>query len=277
VDLQARARAALAARLRELVPADALHPAGTHTLRLADALAGPLTGEDVAWVHDQLAARAKGELRPSRAGTVQAHAAWSSTALAGAAAAAWRAAPHELPEAPGATGLRLEARLPIPHGGGTPNLDVALDLPGPALLGVESKLTEHLALARPRPWKPAYHRPAMAAALAGGWRTTFEDLLAGRWAPRHLDAGQLVRHALSLHRRGTLAYVFWEPSDVEAHPELRTHRAELDELRERVGDAPPRLCATSWPALLDGWAPHRPGHVAALRERYGLAIGGRDA
>ncbi|HEX8101654.1 MAG TPA: hypothetical protein VF533_03510 [Solirubrobacteraceae bacterium] len=271
---RSRAREALAARWRELTPPERRHPGGTHALDLADALVPTLDPGDVRWAHEALAARAKGELRVSRAGTVQAHAAWSSTALVASAFAAWRRRAAELPLAGLGPfgGLRLEERLHIPHGGGTPNLDVALD--GPAgLVGVESKLVEHLAPARPRPWRPAYHRPAMAAELSGGWRTTFAALRDGSWAPRHLDAGQMVRHALSLRGRGDLVLLFWEPADAEDHPDVLRHRREVAELVERVGDARPRLHALSWPAVLAAWAPVLPRHVAALRQRYDVPIG----
>jgi hypothetical protein len=247
--LQARARAALAARLRELVPAGRLHPGGEHALALEDALAAG----DPAWVLGHLERGAKGELRPRADGAVPGFAAWSSTALVASAFAPLRG---ELP------GLVLEARLHIPHGGGTPNLDARWDG-----VGVEAKLTEHLAPRAARAWRPAYRRPAMRDALEGGWRATFDALLDGTWAPRFLDAGQLVRHALSLHRaRDTeLRYVFWQPGG--AHPELAQHRAELDELLERVGAARPRLRALTWAEQWAGW-PHAP----VLRERYDLDV-----
>ncbi len=280
-DLRARAREALAARLRELVPAAALHADGavllevaapaTHTRDFADALVPSLEASDVAWAHAQLAARAKGELRPTRSGAIPAHAAWSSTALVCSAFAPWRARPAELvlPGLGPFADVRLEERLAIPHGGGNPNLDVALPT-AQDLVGIESKLTEHLAPARPRPWKPAYHRPAMRAALDPGWAALFGDLLEERWQPRHLDAGQLVRHALSLRGAGDLVLVFWEPEG--EHPEVAAHRAELAHALDRVGDARPRLHACSWAELLDLWAPVAPTHVAALRARYEVEV-----
>ncbi len=272
-DLASRAREALAARLRELLPAEALHPDGRHTRRLVDALVPTLTPGDVAWVHAQLVARAKGELRPTRAGTVGVQAAWSSTALVCSAFAPWRPAPGRLTV--GGLGpfdeVRLEERLAIPHGGGSPNLDVALAA-GDCLVGVESKLTEHLAPAPPRPWRPGYRRPAMATELETGWGALFADLLAGRWRPRHLDAAQLVRHALSLRRRHDLVLLFWEPANGDELPEVAAHRAEVDRALAQVGGARPRLHARSWSQVLDAWAPVAPSHVAALRERYDVAV-----
>lgn len=260
--LAARVRTAMAAR-REAETAGGL----------AGALAPTLSSDDVAWAHDQLAARAKGELRPSATGAVRVLAPWSSTALVASAFAPWRRRPGELPLADLGpfSDLRLEERLHIPHGGGTPNLDVALDGPD-GLVGVESKLTEHLTPLARRPWRPAYHRPAMAEALEGGWRTTFADLVAGRWAPRYLDAGQLVRHALSLRRAGRLVLVFWEPADGDDHAEIVAHRAEVAELLDRVGDAPPGLHALTWAQVLDAWEQVMPRHVAALRARYEITL-----
>jgi hypothetical protein len=274
--LRARARAALAARLRTLVGPGALHPGGEHTLLFEDALVPTLGAGDVAWAHGQLAARAKGELRPARSGAVQAHAAWSSTALVCSAFAPWRRDPGALRVAGlgGFDAVRLEERLRIPHGGGTPNLDVALAAPD-RFLGVEAKLTEHLAPAAPRAWRPAYRRPAMLDALEGGWAETFAALLEGRWAPRHLDAGQLVRHALSLRGHGSSAHLvllFWEPSGGDDLPEARTHREEVAELLARVGDAPPRLHALTYADLFAAWEPAMPDHVAALRARYDVPV-----
>jgi hypothetical protein len=274
--MQTRARTALAERLRRNVPAGALHPAGEHTLRFADALVPTLTADDVSWAHAELARGAKGELRPARSGAIQAHAAWSSTALVCSAFAPWRTEPSALTVAGlgGFTEVRLEERLHIPHGGGTPNLDVALEGPS-GLVGIESKLTEHLAPRTPRGWSAPYRRPAMLAALDGGWAAVFADLLAGRWAPRFLDAGQLVRHALSLRRLGAraqLVLLVWEPLEGDALPEVAAHRAEVAELLERVGDAVPRLHAQPFSALLADWSATRPEHVAALRARYDVAV-----
>lgn len=237
-----------------------------------------LGAEDVAWAHAQLTLRAKGELRPTRAGAVPAHAAWSSTALVCSAFAGWRAEPAALRIAGlgGFEEVRLEERLHIPHGGGTPNLDVALPTPD-GLVGVESKLTEHLAPRPARAWPPAYRRPAMASVLDGGWADVFAELLEGSWSPRFLDVGQLVRHALSLRRPdedSQLVLLFWEPADGGSLPEVHAHREEVAELLARLGDdASPRLHAVAYAALFDAWAEVRPGHVAALRARYEVAAG----
>ena len=189
--------------------------------------------------------------------------------------AAWREDPAALRVAGlgGFDTLALEERLHIPHGGGTPNLDVALRAPG-LVVGIESKLTEHLAPRRAKPWPPVYRRPAMALELGEGWAGTFAALLEGRWAPRFLDAGQLVRHALSLVALPGLAerhlvLLYWEPRGAEREPEVRAHREEVAEFLARLGPAAvPRLNAVSFAALLEEWAPVRPAHVAALRARY---------
>jgi len=112
----------------------------------------------------------------------------------------------------------------------------------------------------------------MAAELEGGWADLFADLLTGRWSPSHLDAGQLVRHALSLRREHDLVLVCWEPANGDELPEVAAHRAEVARALERVGDARPRLHALSWARVLDAWAPVWPDHVAALRRRYDVAV-----
>lgn len=254
-DLQARARAALEGRR-----------GASHAATLREALVPSLSEEDVAWVDAQLAARAKGELRPTKDGAVPVHRAWSSTQLVASAFAFWRTRPQDL-VVPGVDGpftdVRLEERLAIPHGGGNPNLDVALDGPD-GLVGIEAKLTEHLRPSTPRPWKPAYHRPAMRAALDGAWRVIFDDLRDGRWAPRRLDAGQLVRHALSLRGAGTLVYLRWAPEP------LPDHDAELAELQDRLGaDAAPAFRALTYGELFAAWEGVAPEHVRGLRSRYG--------
>lgn len=267
-------------RLRAGLRPEALHPDGRHALDFADALVPTLGAGDVDWAHGQLALQARGELRPIRSGAVPAHAAWSSAALVCSAFAAWRTDPTALRLAglDGFDRLRLEERLHIPHGGGTPNLDVALLAPG-TFVGVESKLTEHLALRPARAWRRAYRRPAMAAELDGGWAEVFAALLEGRWAPRFLDAGQLVRHALSLvgldpELEPHLVLLFWEPAYGDDLSEVREHREEIAELLRRLGDdASPQLHALSYSALFAAWARVRPEHVAALRARYHVRLG----
>lgn len=280
-ETQRRARAALSERLASLIGEEALHPDGVHARRLADALVPTLSGDDVAWVRRELARGAKGDLRPTRADAVPAHGAWSSAALVASAFAPWRGAPAELTVAgtAGFTDVRLEERLHIPHGGGTPNLDVALPGGDGAFTGVESKLTEHLAPRRTKAWARAYRRPAMAKELSGGWADVFAALLEGRWTPRFLDAAQLVKHALSLQAHAAdgpvrLVLVFWEPLDGDDVPEVVAHREEVAELLDRLGGgAVPQLRAQTYGELLADWADVRPDHVDALRRRYDVATG----
>ena len=261
--LAARARAALAARREELRDAE-----GAFVPTLSDA--------DVAWALEALGARAKGELRATRDGRVPLHAAGSSTRLVASAFAGWRAFPQSLSVA----GLRcfddvrLEERILIPHGGGSPNLDVALERDGGGLVGIEAKLCEHLTATRPRPWKDAYRRPAMREELDPAWRAVFDDLLADEErAPRHLDAGQLIRHALSLRGAGELVYLFWEPLDGDEHPEVRAHREEVARLLDRVGrDASPGLRSVAWSETFAAWEADLPAHAAALQARYDVAV-----
>jgi hypothetical protein len=101
---------------------------------------------------------------------------------------------------------------------------------------------------------------------------------------RFLDAAQLVKHYLGLKCRFgradvALAYVYWEPSDADGVAECLVHRAEVAAFAKAVGDPRMRFVARSYPDLWSEWdAPGRPGwlraHVAALRARYDVALGG---
>ena len=83
-----------------------------------------------------------------------------------------------------------------------------------------------------------------------------------------------MRHALSLRRAGNLVLLYWEPANAEDHPEVLAHRREVAELIDRVGDARPRLHAFSWSQVFEAWAADVPEHVAALRARYEVPVGG---
>ena len=56
---------------------------------------------------------------------------------------------------------------------------------------------------------------------------------------RWLDAAQLVKHAFGIvhtfpDRPCTLVYLFWEPSNKDAHPVFAQHRAEVDRFAASV-------------------------------------------
>ena len=286
--MKARAYAALrGALLRTLDPERAaLVDASGRTFAFEDNLLPTLSDAQIDTLRLQLAAGDGGELTGSGDGTrPDAHAAHSSSALAFNAFGAWLGFEPKL-MIDGVTGftdkLRVEARQRIFRGGRAPNLDCLLTGPK-VVVGIESKLTEHLAPHRPTPWSEAYGRATCQALLKDGWREVLDAARLGTYCPTYLDAGQLIKHALGLSnqhpdRELHLVYVYWEPDDGDRFDEVLAHREETKELRERVGDASPRLHAMSYAQLWAQWATLSEvtwlaGHLAALRYRYALPVG----
>lgn len=282
---RARALTALTSALKATVDPATVQRfvGGTHTRRFADNVLPGFTQAQVAQVHNQLALGAGGELKPTKNGKRPAHAPYSSAALAVNAFGRWMGAEKELRVA-GLSGfvgpLEIESRQQIDFGGGTANLDAMLRAAG-AVVGVESKLTETLSEHAPVPWRPPYASAEMSALLDRGWSDVFDASLTGSWQPEHLGVEQLIKHALALtsrfpDSRRHLVYVWWEPTNADQIPELIIHRQEVNDLRQRLGDASPCLHALTYAELFAEWAkldvPWIAEHIAQLRARYSTAI-----
>lgn len=280
--------AALSGAGRQLLPQDRVDAfvADSHTATLRDNLIPTVSPAQEAALAPQLAGGSGGELRADALGRVDAHAPYSSSALAFNAFGAFYGREQHLNIA-GFAGwtapLELEAQLPITGSRGKPaNLDVLLTT-DKLVFGVESKLKEYVGRKNPTEWRAPYRTAAMAELLPEGWRRVLTTLLADEWRPRHLRPEQLVKHALALHsehpnKRRALLYVFWEPTDAFDFPEFAAHRAEIDQFRELLGDdADPTFIVRSYADLLAEWdqsdAPTWVReHVAAVRARYSLAL-----
>lgn len=322
--LQRSATVALSDRLRELLPRGP-HPAvdrSGYVVELYDNLLPHLSCEQAGWVATQLqqgdghelAERADG--RPPKA-----HAAHSSAALAGNTFAGFHGHEADLTLA-GLSGfqtLRLEAKhhpLPERVGGSATgdasapvderrpaNLDAELVGPG-VVVGVESKLTEHLAARDRDRWRWEYRRTEVLAPLPAPWRDAIRRRTTGATTPSHLDAQQLLKHALGICRSARdgafgpdpvdlhLVYLYWEPADGDAIDAVVRHREEVAAFAEEVGgggfgagdahEPGPSLTfhATTHRELWDAWetadavVPRVARHAAALRERYDVAIDG---
>lgn len=244
-----RAYAALLAGLVSSVPAEraALIDAKGRTASFEDNLLSTLTDAQAAELRKQLSAGDGRELDYGKDGTrPDAHAAHSSSVLAFNAFGAWLDHEQHL-VIDGVHGfvdrLRVEARQRLFRGGRAPNLDCLITGPD-VVVGIESKLTEPLARHHAKPWSDAYSRESCRALLEGGWRKTLDNARSGAYRTTHLDADQLLKHALGLskqhpNRERHLMYVYWEPADGDTYEEVRRHRSEVTELRERVGDASP--------------------------------------
>ena len=142
-----------------------------------------------------------------------------------------------------AEGVALTFEEPLPTGlpGDPPFADVALRWPGGDLVSVESKFTEWLAR-RPHNKRVFKDKYFPAAAGGGVWsavalprcQALAEELQAGGERCRHLNAAQLLKHALGLkklgQRRVVVAYLYYESRGREAE----THRVEIERVRQRL-------------------------------------------
>ena len=282
-----RATLALAQRLAESSP-EATLDESARTETLSQNLLATLSPRQRELAAEQLDQGDGGELKPrtNKHGVTHrpgAHSAFSSAALAINAFGVWLDQPGalELAGVRGFDDVRVEGKLPIGNGGGTPNLDV-LASSATTIVGVESKLTEYLPRHRPVDWRPPYEQDVTKDLLTDGWRAVLEDSLAGRWQPSHLHVEQLIKHALGLQanrgdRDAHLVYVWWEPRNADDVDAVRAHRGEVRELQRRVGEARPNLTAITYAELWEGWADARTpsgigAHVDALRNRYEIEI-----
>lgn len=209
-------------------------------------------------------------------------AAHSSSALAVNTFAPFKSDPAalRLPGGGGFVDLRFERKCP--HGLArrrSPNLDVVAEGPS-GVVAVESKclepLTPHLAR-----FSPAYESGIRDERRETAWFCEMRRLVEEPRAYRWLDAAQLVKHAFGVahtfaDRPMTLLYLFWEPSNPEAHPVFAEHRAEVIRFAASIAGGGPDFAAMSYPELWRSWDPSPQAewlgaHVGRLRARYGVA------
>jgi hypothetical protein len=176
--------------------------------------------------------------------------------------------------------VRLEAEMRFPWAGGRhPWLDALIET-GTHLIGVESKRFEPFRGGRPGSFSDAFRRSVWGPDM-GPYEALRDGLAERRVAFRHLDAVQLVKHALGLRtqalRRGlrpVLVYAYAEPRtwpDGRAIAETvrSAHLAEIVSFAHAVAGAEVRFLALSHERLLDGWSawgmPEVSRHAAAVR------------
>lgn len=149
--------------------------------------------------------------------------------------------------------LQFEQKCPTGlRGGRPPNLDVLLSGPT-GVVGVESKLTEHLARHRAA-FSPAYAEQIRDARREQGYFSEMMRLIKAPDSYVWLDAAQLIKHAFGLHHtfRGrpvTLLYLYWEPANPDCSPVFAAHRQEIAAFAERVAGSTPTFTAMSYPDL----------------------------
>ena len=193
-----------------------------------------------------------------------------------------RIAELAMPMGAGFEDLRFERKCPTGlRGGRAPNLDVVLSGAG-GVVGIESKLTEHLS-AHEAEFSPAYEEQIRDSRRDQGY---FREMLRLRDNPDHytwLDAAQLIKHAFGLartftERPVTLLYLFWEPVNPDAGPEFAAHREEIEEFKARMAGSSPAFEAMSYPELWQFWRDKASTpvwlheHLDSLQGRYLVRI-----
>jgi restriction endonuclease-like protein len=176
--------------------------------------------------------------------------------------------------------LQFERKCPTGLKRGIPpNLDVMLSgVEG--VIGVESKLTEHLGRHRAK-FSPAYAEEIRDQRREEGYFREMIRLIDEPRSYNWLDAAQLIKHAFGLAktfsgRPVTLLYLFWEPENPQKHPVFEAHRREVAEFSDRVTGSTPNFVAMSYPELWSFWRREPLGwlsdHLDELAGRYSIVI-----
>lgn len=149
--------------------------------------------------------------------------------------------------------VAVERELRLPWSGGRhPWLDAVL-WTDTHIIGVESKRYEPFRDAKVAELSDAYDRDVWGVGMAG-WCTMRDLLRADPRRYKHLDAAQLVKHALGLATEGNrsglspvLAYLYAEPQDGVRDPAtFLAHRREIEDFHAIVAGTKVRFAACSW-------------------------------
>lgn len=193
----------------------------------------------------------------------------SSAALAANSFAWFAHRPHLLPPFPGVTAnypavsVDIEACVRLPWSGGRhPWLDALITTPHD-VIGVESKRYEPFRGAKKVSLSTAYDRPVWGKSMSG-FQQMRDELRLGRTTFRHLDATQLVKHALGLRTEGertekrpVLVYLFAEPPELAGKPIPATihaaHRTEIAAFANCVRNDVVQFCALSYADWTSTW------------------------
>lgn len=190
--------------------------------------------------------------------------------------------PDALPAFPGlddldwpASRIDIERQMRFPWSGGRhPWLDAAVETPQ-HLVGVESKRHEPFRDRKVARLSDAYDRDVWGDGMAP-WTMMRDTLRAAPTAFRHVDAAQLVKHALGLateaRRIGkvpVLIYLYAEPTDrPPAAAALMAHRSEVERFDEAVSGARVRFAACRWRDWLHRFTGEASGHAVRILDRF---------
>jgi hypothetical protein len=178
----------------------------------------------------------------------------------------------------GATKVDFEHKLPIFHGGRSPNLDVWIEHDD-GVVAVESKCLEYLTPKKPE-FSDAYDRLAPPKSDSCWWGS-YEE--AKRGPEQHLDRAQLIKHYFGLNKfqkdhperpEPTLLYIFWEPLNWQDVDECRQHRDEVKQFAEAVSDSEIKFRWMTYNDLWTEWSviPDLAAHADRLRARYEVRL-----
>jgi hypothetical protein len=200
-----------------------------------------------------------GETSPQRNLPAKVHAVHSSAVLAINVFQYWEGRTGKaLPQAFGYDGdlarVEIEQQYPTGLEGVPPTLDVTLTLADGRLIAIESKFTEWMTRKRPGLFRlrDKYLRPGTLWADVGlpMCQQLAAEIAAGAESFLHLDALQLLKHALGLRTSApacySLMYLYYDDTGPFAMAER--HRDELARFAARV-DAQLRFRALSYQAL----------------------------
>jgi hypothetical protein len=149
---------------------------------------------------------------------------------------------------------------------------------------VESKLLEYLARAKPATFALAYDS-AIETLAHPSWKEQIERMKSTPNEFRFFDPGQIIKHYLGLRSASDeplrLIYLFWQPTDHDAHPLFAQHRAEIDSFAKELADPNVSFQSLSYDTLFSEWERARGDaavveHVQQLRRRYEVAIFKKD-
>ena len=137
--------------------------------------------------------------------------------------------------------LEFESQFPTGLTGNPPNLDIALELAGGHVIGIESKYSEWLSRKPPgkAPFKPKYFPPGDGLWHENGLpgsQELAERMSRGEARFRYLDVPQLLKHALGLsnqlgdHFSLYYLYLDWPGEESVAHGN------EIENFRQMVGE-----------------------------------------
>lgn len=187
---------------------------------------------------------------------------------------------EELPPLPGLEDLdwaarcvSLEQEMRFPWAGGRhPWLDAVVDT-DTHVIGVESKRFEPFRDARSPVFSAAFDRDVWRGGLEP-YAVMRDRLRRDPGLYRHLDAAQLVKHALGLATQAmadsqdaVLVYLYSEPAQVD-RAMLHRHRAEIDDFAATVGHAGLRFAACSWRKWLARFSGEARSHAHRLIKAF---------